>query len=295
MNNALEIRNITKKYKDFTLGEINLEIPKGFATALIGANGAGKTTLLDIICGISGSSGGEISYFGKYSDPDSTEVKNAIGYCGAAGFFPADWTAKKVRKALSLGFDNFSEEKFDEYCKIFDIGNGTEKKPKAVYTLSDGNKMRLYLASAFSRATDMLVLDEPGSSLDPLMRDTLCDLFRRYLSERDGERTILFSTHNIADMEFATDYAVFMHGGKVIESGFVEELKEKYIIVNGSSDNFNNARPMMITAQRNNTVFEGLALSENRNTLEALDCAVEIPNLQQLSVGILKKAQGAGL
>lgn len=94
--------------------------------------------------------------------------------------------------------------------------------------LSDGNKMRLYLAAILARNTKFLILDEPASALDPLMRDMLCDMFREYLAE-DEERSILFSTHNIADMEYATDYAVFMANGKIVEKGFVEELKENML------------------------------------------------------------------
>ena len=83
--------------------------------------------------------------------------------------------------------------------------------------------MRVFLASAFARETDLLVLDEPGSSLDPLMRDRLCDRFRDYIDSGNGERSIIFSTHNIADMENAADYVIFMDNGKVVEQGFTED------------------------------------------------------------------------
>ena len=157
--------------------------------------------------------------------------------------------------------------------------------------LSDGNKMRTYLAAVLARDTELLVLDEPASSLDPLARDLLCDLFREYLSERDGERSVLFSTHNIADMEFATDYAIFMSNGKVIEQGFVEDLKQKYILVHGDAENADKARPFMLSFTGGRTGFEGIALAGNTDMLAAFDTAIETPTLQQLSVGILRKAE----
>ena len=70
--------------------------------------------------------------------------------------------------------------------------------------------MKLMLSGVFARETQMLLLDEPASPLDPLMRDVLCDMIRGYLEEGAGEKTVLFSTHNIADMENVTDYAVIV-------------------------------------------------------------------------------------
>ena len=291
MENAIKINGITKKYKGFTLGPINLEIPCGFSTALIGANGAGKTTLIDVVCGVTGKSGGECVYFGDKTDIDDSELRNRIGYCSSMNFFPLTWDLKTIAEAMEIGFDNFDRNRFKDMCKRFKLEDPTAKKTKKLMKLSDGNKMRTYLAAVLARDTELLVLDEPASSLDPLARDVLCEIFREYLAVGDGNRSIIFSTHNIADMEFATDYAVFMAGGKVIEQGFVEDLKEKYILVHGDADKCEKAKPYMLSCTSNSMNFEGIALAENHVKLTQLDTAVEKPNLQQLSVGILRKAE----
>ena len=291
MKNVIEIKNITKKYKNFTLGEINAEIPCGFATALIGANGAGKTTLIDILCGVTAKNSGEAVYFENMTDIDDPVLRNKIGYTSSSDFFPADWNLKKISNSMELAFDNFSKEKFKEMCRRFKLEDPDSKKQKKLIQMSDGNKMRTYLASVLARDTNLLVLDEPSSSLDPLARDMLCDIFREYLAERDGERSIIFSTHNIADMEFVTDYAVFMSKGKVIEQGFVEDLKQKYILVHGDAENADAAKPYMISVSCGKTSFEGIAESKNASKLESLDSVIESPTLQQLSVGILRKAE----
>lgn len=291
MENAIKINGITKKYKGFTLGPINLEIPCGFSTALIGANGAGKTTLIDVICGVTGKSGGECVYFGDKTDIDDSDLRNRIGYCSSMNFFPLTWDLKTIAEAMEIGFDNFDRNRFKDMCKRFKLEDPTAKKTKKLMKLSDGNKMRTYLAAVLARNTELLVLDEPASSLDPLARDVLCEIFREYLAEGDGNRSIIFSTHNIADMEYATDYAVFMAGGKVIEQGFVEDLKEKYILVHGDADKCEKAKPYMLSCTSNSMNFEGIALAENLVKLTQLDTAVEKPNLQQLSVGILRKAE----
>jgi ABC-2 type transport system ATP-binding protein len=95
-------------------------------------------------------------------------------------------------------------------------------------------------------------------------------------------------------MEYATDYAVFMAEGKVVEQGFVEDLKEKYILVHGDADKCEKAKSYMLSCTSNSMNFEGIALSENLVKLTQLDTAVEKPNLQQLSVGILRKAEKDG-
>lgn len=291
MKNVIEIKNITKKYKNFTLGEINAEIPCGFATALIGANGAGKTTLIDILCGVTSKSSGDAVYFENMTDIDDPVLRNKIGYTSSANFFSPAWNLKKIAKSMELAFDNFDKAKFSKLCKRFKLDDPDDKKQKQLLQMSDGNKMRTYLAAVLARNTDLLVLDEPASSLDPLARDLLCDLFREYLAERDGERSIIFSTHNIADMEFVTDYAVFMSNGKVIEQGFVEDLKQKYVLVHGDAENAEAAKPYMISVSCGRTSFEGIACSEYSEELNNCDAVTEIPSLQQLSVGILRKAE----
>ena len=228
MENAVEIKELTKKYKDFTL-DVSAVIPKGFASALIGANGAGKTTLIDTLCGVTAKTGGEAVYFGNMTDTDDDVLRNRIGYCSATNFFPFDWKLKTIAECMAIGYDSFDRARFTELCAKWSLGSPDDKKQKNMMKMSDGNRMRAALAAVLARDTDLLVLDEPASSLDPLARDQLCEMFREYLAAKDGERTILFSTHNIADMEFATDYAIFMAHGKVVEQGFVEDLKEKYI------------------------------------------------------------------
>ena len=291
MDKAVEIKGITKKYKGFTLGEIDTVIPCGFATALIGANGAGKTTLLDILCGIIGRSGGTVSYFEKYTDIDSPELRNMISYCSASDFFPLDWTLKNIAASMELAFDNFSRERFKALCERLELGDPESKKQKPLLKMSDGNRMRAALAAVFARDTKLLVLDEPSSSLDPLARDVLCELFREYLTEGGGERSILFSTHNISDMEFVVDHAVFMSHGRITEQGTVEELKEKYIIVHGDERSDSRALDIMDSYVRAGTNFEGFALSENAELLSSLGTIVEKPTLNQLSIGILRKAE----
>lgn len=291
MENVLKTSGLMKKYSKFTLGGLDLELPKGFATALIGANGAGKTTLIDLLCGVIHATAGEVTYFGTEHDIDREELRERIGYCASQGFFPQGWKPCDIAESMELAYRKFDREKFNKLCTELEVDNEFTKKSQAMYKQSDGNRMRLALAAVFARETELLILDEPGSSLDPLMRDRLCDRLRGYLDEGDGEKSILFSTHNIADMENAADYALFMDKGQIIERGFVEDLKDKYIIVRGDAGDYDKSRALMLSHNVNKTVFEGLALSSHKSRFEAEGAVCERPTLQQLSVGLLRYAE----
>jgi ABC-2 type transport system ATP-binding protein len=113
-------------------------------------------------------------------------------------------------------------------------------------------------------------------------------MIREYLLLDEGNKSVLFSTHNIADMEAVTDYAIIVENGTVVESGFTEELKEKYIIVKGEKKDEEAAAKVLYTISSNNYGFEGMALSENISGLSGLDVVTETPTLSQICVAVMK-------
>ena len=292
-NYVLEGQNIIKKYKNFTLDVENLLIPKGFATALIGENGAGKTTLLDILAGIKLDYKGSLKFFGQYDDKDrekNPDVKNRIGYLGTGNYFFPSWTLKQIEELQGLIFDNFHIDRYKDICKELALYTGSSfEKNKKVSSLSDGNRVKLMLAGVLARDTDLLLLDEPASPLDPLMRDKLCSMLRDYLTENEGEKSVLFSTHNISDMESITDYVIIVEHGKIVEQGFVEDLKEKYILVKGEKKDESHAVKVIKNMSSSSFGFEGICLSEDLDKLSGMDIAVEIPTLSQISVHVMKE------
>ena len=280
--------SIIKKYKGFELNVPVLDVPKGFATALIGENGAGKTTLLDILAGIKLDYSGKLKFFGKYDDNDRENnpvVKNNIGYEVTVNYYLPMWTLKQAREIQSLLFENFDEAKYKDICSKLAVPDDDNKK---VSELSDGNSMKIKLAGVLSRDTELLLLDEPASPLDPLMRDKLCEMIRNYLNEREGEKSVLFSTHNIADMEAVTDYAIIVENGTVVEAGFVEELKEKYIVVKGEKQDEEAASKVLYSMSSSNYGFEGICLSEKLDGLAGLQVVTETATLSQICVAVMK-------
>ena len=292
-NSAIEMKQINKKYKGFALDIPSLSIPEGFATALIGENGAGKTTLINILAGTRLDYKGELTFFGKWSDKDrereDVPVREMIGYTGPGNYYLPNWTVQQVEEVTQMLFDKFDKEKFENLLEQLQISANTAGgKQKKVSDLSDGNKMKLMLAGVLARETSLLILDEPASPLDPLMRDILCDILRQYLDQGEGKKTVFFSTHNIADMENVTDYAIIMEHGQVMEQGFVEDLKEKYTVVKGDRKDADEAEKILYTMSRNTYGFEGVCLSEHLDRLAGMDVELERPSLSQICVAVMK-------
>ena len=282
---VIQAGNLNKKYGDFQLSIPRLEIPRGFATALIGENGAGKTTLLNILSGIRLDFQGEVSYFGDRRRKLDGSVQERIGYTGPGSYYLPHWTIRQVEEISGLLFAGFQKERFRELCEDMGI---SRSMTKSVKKLSDGNRMKLMLAAVLSRDTELLIMDEPASPLDPLMREQLCDRMRDYLEKGDGERSIFFSTHNIADMENVTDYCLIMEHGTIVEEGFVEDLKEEYALVKGEASDAYQTGKVLFSMSRNSYGFEGICRTRDLERLAGLDIAVEIPTLSQICVAVMK-------
>lgn len=285
ITHAITASDIRKKYKGFELDIPELHIPKGFATALIGENGAGKTTLINILAGIRLDYKGRISYFDEH-ETNVEKVKERLGYTGPGMYFLPNWTIKQVAEVSGLLFDTFDPGRYDAMCTELGIGEGDRNK--RVSTLSDGNRMKLTLAAVLARQPECLLMDEPASPLDPLMRDKLCSMIREYLEAGNGERSVLFSTHNISDMENVTDYCLIMEHGNIVEEGFVEDLKEKYVMVKGETKDAAAAKEILYSFTESPYGFEGICLAENVNRLAGMDIQMEVPSLFQISVAVMK-------
>lgn len=292
MESVVEINDLKKSFKGFGLDIPDLKIPKGFATALIGENGAGKTTLLNCIAGVRLDYKGHIRYFEKWQDEErdreESGVRENIGYLGSGLYFLPHWKIDQIEELSGILFEHFHPERYRQLCRDLAIVS-SETSKKKVSELSDGNRMKLMLAAVFARDTSLLTLDEPASPLDPVMRERLCEMIREYLEDGNGEKSVLFSTHNISDMENVTDYAVIIEQGRVAEQGFVEDLKEKYILVKGEAEDAEAAKPVLYSISESRYGFEGLCLAEDLDRLTGIRVNLERPSLFQISVAVMKR------
>lgn len=227
MENILEVRNLTKKYKDAGIENINFNVPKGSIVGLIGRNGAGKTTTIKTILDISKKDSGGVVILG---DSELTiETKNNIGVVFDGDTFPEILNIIKLNKILKNIYKNWNEEVFFKYVEKLDLP--TNKKLKQ---FSKGMKTKLSIIVSLSYNAKLLILDEPTSGLDPVVRDEILDIFLDFM--QDENKGILVSSHITSDLEKVADYIVFIDKGKVIFFESKDKIIYEYGILKCSQD-----------------------------------------------------------
>ena len=231
MENNIELKNVSKSYKSFTLKNISFNVPQGSIVGLIGENGAGKTTTIKSILNITNAEG-NVTIFGKDSKKAEKEIKNEIGVVLDDSFLSDYLTAKHVNSIMKDVYKTWNEGKYINLLKQFDL-----PKDKLIKDFSSGMKMKLKIATAIAHNPKILILDEPTSGLDPVVRNEILDIFRKYIEE-DETRSILLSTHITSDLEHISDYIVFIEKGKMVFDLPTNELLENYGIIKCSKEDF---------------------------------------------------------
>lgn len=218
-NNAIEIKNLTKRFTGFTLDEVSLTVPGGSIMGLIGENGAGKSTTIKCLLGLLHPDSGSVSVLG--GDPNDPAVREWIGVVLDECPFHGTLTAEQVGKILRREYKMWHPERFEDYLKKFDL-----PKNLSIKEFSKGMKMKLSIAAALAHHPKLLVLDEPTSGLDPVVRSEILDEFLDFI--KDEEHSVLLSSHITSDLERVADYITYIHKGKVTLSGEKDALLEGY-------------------------------------------------------------------
>lgn len=220
MSNAIEVKNLTKRYSDFCLSGVDLVLPEGAIMGLVGENGAGKSTTIKALLGLIRPDEGQVKLLGK--DPALT--KGEIGVVFDADCFPETLTADGVERVLRKIHPAWDTPLYWQYCKQFGL-----PKEKAVKEYSRGMKMKLSIAAALAHHPKLLILDEATSGLDPVVRSQVLDLFLEFIQQED--HSILMSSHITGDLERICDYITFLHKGKVAFSMEKDRVGETYGVV----------------------------------------------------------------
>lgn len=230
--NAIEVKNLSKKYSGFSLENINFSLPSGSIMGLVGENGAGKSTTIKLIMNTLSRDSGEIVVLGcNNQSPDFTSLKNDIGIVLDEAYFPEVITAVNVNAIMKNTYSNWNEDKYYDSINKFDLA-----KDKVFKDFSRGMKMKLSIAVALSHNAKLLILDEATSGLDPMVRDEILDIFNDFT--RDEGHSILLSSHIVSDLEKICDYITFIHRGKIMLSEEKDRLLEEYVIVKLSKSSF---------------------------------------------------------
>ena len=218
---AIEIRGLVKRYPAFTLGPLDLTVPRGAIYGLIGPNGAGKTTAIDMIFSMGRNDAGCIRVLGLDHRADEVALKRRAAYVSPELNFQV-WS--RIGKAIRFvrGFyPGWDDACCAELMRAFHL-DADDK----IVTLSFGAKTKLSLLLALARRPEVLFLDEPTTGLDAVSKQ---QVFGELLKAvEDGERTVLISSHGLSDIERFADHVGMIKNGQMLLEGRTDEIVDRF-------------------------------------------------------------------
>lgn len=221
MLSVVSTTNLEKSYKGkLALKNCTINVPAGAVVALVGPNGAGKTTLLDIIAGLLSPTSGEVQLFENF-EPGSLEALQGISFVAQNSPLNRNMTvidAIRITELLNISFDR--EYALDRLWKLH------IPLKRRIGQLSGGHKAQVALTLAISRRPDLLLLDEPLSSLDSLARQKFLSELMTHVATTN--MSVIFSSHSIAELEKVCDYLILIVGGEVKLCGSMESILESH-------------------------------------------------------------------
>lgn len=245
ITNAIEINNVTKHYKDFSLNQINFTVPKGTIMGFVGENGAGKTTTIKAILDLIHTDEGTINVLGRDSKNLPKDIKAQIGVVFDGSNLHDNMNAKNINFIMKNIYPNWEEKVFNHYLKKLNL-----PQDKIFKEYSRGMKMKLSIAIALSHQSKLLILDEATSGLDPIIRDEILDIFMEFIQNEN--HTILLSSHIISDIEKIADYVTFIHKGRIVFSKSKDDLIYQHGIIRCRKNDIRNIDSSFVVGIREN-------------------------------------------
>jgi len=221
MEKAFQYTNVIKTFPDFQLGPIDLDLEPGIVLGFIGPNGSGKTTTIQCLVGLLRADSGEMRVFGRPNDLNHPQWKLDVGYVGDVHVFYERWTAEKNLQFLSQFYPNWSHEIVQNLARRFKLP--LQKRAK---DLSTGNRVKLSLISALAHSPRLLLLDEPTSGIDPVVRTEVLDVLFEILET--GERAIFYATHILPEISRLADELAFIDNGQIWLRTPKDDLLDKW-------------------------------------------------------------------
>lgn len=215
MNNSIEIRGLSKKYANGTIGldELTISIPEGTLFALTGPNGAGKSTTINIVAGILRKSAGEISVFGEKVTDHDYEYKRSIGFVLERPHYIEKLTGGEYLRFVAAMYgveSGIAEKRVLELLAFFDL---EEKRNDLIESYSAGMKKKISLAAALIHHPRLLILDEPLEGIDPVAASQIKGALKEMVAKG---ATILLSSHLLDTVEKLCDKVAILNKGKLV-------------------------------------------------------------------------------
>ncbi|HEX5229283.1 MAG TPA: ABC transporter ATP-binding protein [Bryobacteraceae bacterium] len=218
---AIEMSGVSKKYRYFTLDNIDLQVPEGQIMGLIGPNGAGKSTTIRILLGLVHQDSGDVRVLGHPMPADQVAAKWDIGFASEDMRLYDGMTVGWHLDFIASMFPNWDAAYAKLLLKRF--GLLAEQKVKG---LSHGQRVKATLLLVLARKPKLLVLDEPTTGLDPVARHEILRELTGVMA--DEGRSVLFSSHHTQDVEQISDQITFIDRGRIIDSMDKERYLERW-------------------------------------------------------------------
>lgn len=227
--NAIEVKNVSKQFKNFRLNNITFAVESGTIAGFIGQNGAGKSTTMKLLLNFFKPQDGDIFIFGKNVADDDVEIKAQIGVVFDELQIPRHLTAKDINYIYSTMYPKWNTDYFYELLERFDV-----PKYDSVSKMSKGMKTKLGIILALAYSPKLLILDEPTSGLDPIVRDEILELLQTFMENED--HAILISSHITSDLEKIADSIIFIHEGEILFHKNKDDLLYGFGIWKGTAE-----------------------------------------------------------
>jgi ABC-2 type transport system ATP-binding protein len=219
---VIDISELTRRFDSNTaLDAVSLSLPRGAVYGLVGANGAGKTTLIKHILGLLRAQSGSVRIFGLDPVADPVSVLSRIGYLSEENDLPGWMRVDELIRYSRAFYPAWDDDYAEELRQSFALDPAARIK-----NLSKGQRARAGMLIALSYRPDLLVLDEPSSGLDPIVRRDIIGAIIRTIA--DEGRTVLFSSHLLEEVEQVADHVTMINKGRIVLSAPLDTIREMH-------------------------------------------------------------------
>ncbi len=218
--NVVETRKLCKSYGDHrVLHDVDMQIQAGRLVGFLGPNGAGKTTTLRILLGLLAPGSGDAEIFGKSCRVYGATIRREIGYLPGDVHFYSNISGRATLKFYARVRHRNCEDEFERLASVFEL-----ELDKRVRNYSTGMRQKLGLIQALMHCPQLLILDEPTSSMDPLVRQKVFAELRNVI---DDGRSVLFSSHSLDEVEQLCDEVIILRDGQIVEHQQIDVLQKR--------------------------------------------------------------------
>jgi ABC-2 type transport system ATP-binding protein len=221
-DNIIILTDVTRRFgAKAALDKVSLTVPRGAVFGLVGVNGSGKTTLIKHLLGLYRAQTGSVRVFGRDPVADPPGVLVRIGYLSEENDLPGWMRVAELFRYLQAFYPHWDEAYAEELRQAFALDGQARIKQ-----LSKGQRARAGLIAALAHRPELLLLDEPSSGLDPIVRRDILGAIIRTIAQEG--RTVFFSSHLLHEVERVADHVAMMSAGKILFSGPLDDLKESH-------------------------------------------------------------------